>query len=257
MNDQPNSSEPTAEELQEKIKEDKKKREKQNERTYKRLIKIQKIIEKLHENRYISDDINLELTRHLDYLLRKNPDYEASLIRKITKKATKKKVEKEQELPIIKMKNVMGNTNVPKIQKEGDAGADAYINTFVKIHHDGSVEAIQDNEVKLNPLRRIGCMLGFATEIPFGCYAQIVPRSGLALKYGITILNAPATIDSGYRGEWMAIVVNVSNRAVRIKKNERICQIIIRRLVPYEIKMVNSLGQSNRGEGGFGSTGTE
>ncbi|UCD01895.1 MAG: dUTP diphosphatase, partial [Promethearchaeota archaeon] len=82
-----------------------------------------------------------------------------------------------------------------------------------------------------------------------------VPRSGLALWDGISIVNSPGTIDAGYRNEWMAIVVNLSNKEVTLKKGERICQIILSKMYEYKFIETNELPESERGKGGFGSTG--
>ncbi|MHA1620337.1 MAG: dUTP diphosphatase, partial [Promethearchaeota archaeon] len=107
----------------------------------------------------------------------------------------------------------------------------------------------------LKPLERILCPLGFATAIPEGYYATVVPRSGFALWEGLSIVNSPGTIDAGYRNEWGAIVVNLSNRDVVLHKGDKICQLIIRKLVDYDFEIVEELPTSDRGLGGFGSTG--
>ena len=114
---------------------------------------------------------------------------------------------------------------------------------------------IDDDEYTLQPLERILCPLGFATAIPEGYYAAVVPRSGLALWQGLSIVNSPGTIDSGYRNEWGAIVVNLSKSPVTLHKGDKICQLIIRKLVDYEFEEVETLPTSERGLGGFGSTG--
>ena len=116
------------------------------------------------------------------------------------------------------------------------------------------IEISSDTYV-LKPLERIGCSLGFSTAIPKGYYFKVVPRSGLALWEGISIVNSPGTIDSGYRNEWMAIVVNLSNKDVLLKKNQRICQLILGKLYEYEFIEAENLPKSDRGLGGFGSTG--
>lgn len=150
------------------------------------------------------------------------------------------------------------DTEIPRFSKPGDAGADARIIGFKKISiKDGKKELIDvdSDTYRLKPLERVGCPLGFATAIPKGYYFKVVPRSGLALWDGITILNTPGTIDAGYRNEWMAIVANLSNKEVILKKGERICQIILGRLHDYEIIETDNLSDSERGLGGFGSTG--
>jgi len=150
------------------------------------------------------------------------------------------------------------DTEIPRFSKPGDAGADARIMGFKQISlKDGKKELIDvdSDTYKLKPLERVGCPLGFATAIPKGYYFKVVPRSGLALWEGLTILNTPGTIDAGYRNEWMAIVVNLSNKNVILKKGERICQIILGKLHDYEVIETENLSDSERGLGGFGSTG--
>ena len=113
----------------------------------------------------------------------------------------------------------------------------------------------RDNKEQLHPLQRVICYLGFTTEIPKGYYAQIVPRSGLALWEGLTILNTPATIDSGYRNEWGVIIINLSTMIKTLNIGDRICQIIFRKLVDIEFEEVEELNKSERGLDGLGSTG--
>lgn len=157
-------------------------------------------------------------------------------------------------IPITKWKE---DAILPETAKDGDAGADCFINGFKKII-DGTNHKLQEIDVEeytLEPLERILCPLGFATAIPEGYYAAVVPRSGLALWEGLSICNTPGTIDAGYRNEWGAIVVNLSNHPVTLHKGEKICQLIIRKLVDYDFKIVEKLSASDRGLGGFGSTG--
>ncbi len=147
---------------------------------------------------------------------------------------------------------------LPKFPKNGDAGADCFINGFKRIiDGDGAkkLEEIDSNAFTLQPLDRILCPLGFASDIPQGYYAAVVPRSGLALWEGISIVNSPGTIDAGYRNEWGAIVVNLSNKAITLNKGDKICQFIIRKLVDYQLETVEELSDSERALGGFGSTG--
>ncbi|MFW9828640.1 MAG: dUTP diphosphatase [Candidatus Thorarchaeota archaeon] len=158
----------------------------------------------------------------------------------------------------IPIKKLRKETIIPKQSKHGDAGADARIMGFKKIvHENGKKELINidDDAYTLKPLERIGCPLGFSTAIPEGYYFKVVPRSGLALWDGISIVNSPGTIDAGYRNEWMAIVVNLSNQEVTLKKGERICQIILSKIHDYKFFETNDLSKSERGLGGFGSTG--
>jgi dUTP pyrophosphatase len=164
----------------------------------------------------------------------------------------------EEKILKIPFKKTRREAKIPKFSNPDDAGADARIMGFKKIIVEkGEKKLIEmDSEIYiLKPLERVGCPLGFATAIPPGYYFKVVPRSGLALWDGLTILNTPGTIDSGYRNEWMAIVANLSNKDVELKKGERICQIILGRLHQYKIIETNDLPDSERGLGGFGSSG--
>ena len=117
------------------------------------------------------------------------------------------------------------------------------------------IRASLDESVILKPLERKLIPTGLFLEIPVGFEAQIRPRSGLALKHGITVLNTPGTIDSDYRGEVGIILVNLSNIDFEIKNGERICQMIIARHESVNWISVDVLDASIRGEGGFGHTG--
>ena len=97
---------------------------------------------------------------------------------------------------------------------------------------------------------------GISIELPVGFEAQIRPRSGLALKYGITVLNTPGTIDSDYRGEVGVILVNLSTKRFFVERGMRIAQMVVKPVVLPEIEYVDSLSFTGRGSGGFGSTGT-
>ncbi len=158
----------------------------------------------------------------------------------------------------IPFKKTNKDATLPITSKKGDAGADARISGFKQfVNENGKKELIELNidTYTLKPLERIGCPLGFATAIPEGYYFKVVPRSGLALWEGISIVNSPGTIDSGYRNEWMAIVVNLSNKDVVLKRGDRICQIILGKIYDFEVVETDTLPDSERGLGGFGSTG--
>lgn len=159
---------------------------------------------------------------------------------------------------IIPIKKWSPGAKLPEIAKNGDAGADCFIHGFKRIVNSSEkkLEELEVDEYTLQPLERILCPLGFATAIPDGYYAAVVPRSGFALWKGLSIVNSPGTIDAGYRNEWGAIVVNLSNSPVTIRKGDKICQLIIRKMVDYEFDEVAELPASERGLGGFGSTGT-
>jgi dUTP pyrophosphatase len=109
----------------------------------------------------------------------------------------------------------------------------------------------------LKPLERSIVGTGLFIELPMGVEAQVRPRSGLAAKKGITVLNAPGTIDADYRGEIGVILVNLSNEDFEIRNGERIAQLVIAKHERTEWIEVNELSETSRGEGGFGSTGTK
>ncbi len=109
--------------------------------------------------------------------------------------------------------------------------------------------------ITLKPLKRKLIKTGLFIELPKGLEAQVRPRSGMAYKHGISVLNSPGTIDSDYRGEIGVIAVNLSNEEYTIEKGERIAQLVIARHERAEWVSVETLEESARGEGGFGSTG--
>lgn len=111
--------------------------------------------------------------------------------------------------------------------------------------------------IVLQPLERAIVKTGLFIELPVGIEAQVRPRSGLAAKNGVTVLNAPGTIDADYRGEIGVILVNLSNVAFTIQNGERIAQLIIAKHERAEWELVSELSTTERGEGGFGSTGTK
>lgn len=128
---------------------------------------------------------------------------------------------------------------LPVYQTTGASGLDLYAARTVRL---------KPGEVRAVPT-------GIALEIPPGFEAQVRPRSGLALKYGIGILNAPGTIDSDYRGEVKAILFNFSKKTVRINKGDRIGQLVFARVVKITWSEVRKLKTTKRGSGGFGHTG--
>ncbi len=129
--------------------------------------------------------------------------------------------------------------NIPQYAQQGDAGADL----------------IATEEVLLRAGARAIVPTGTWLEIPAGYVGLIHPRSGLAAKQGITVLNAPGTIDSGFRGEIKVILSNQSASTVVIEKNQRIAQLVIQEFVTANFVASNNLEDSLRGEAGFGSTG--
>ena len=109
----------------------------------------------------------------------------------------------------------------------------------------------------LKPLERALIPTGLYIELPVGFEAQVRPRSGLALKKGLSVLNTPGTIDADYRGEIGVILINLSNEEVAIESGERICQMVIARHEQAELIQVEVLNETDRGAGGFGSTGVK
>lgn len=114
-----------------------------------------------------------------------------------------------------------------------------------------------EEPVVIAPLERAMIPTGLRIELPAGYEAQVRPRSGLAAKHGISVLNSPGTIDADYRGEIKVILVNLSNEKFVVEKGERIAQMVVSRHERVEWILSGSLSESGRGEGGFGSTGRE
>lgn len=135
------------------------------------------------------------------------------------------------------------NNPLPAYATKQSAGLDLYANL--------------ENEVCLQPMERRLIPTGIFLALPEGYEAQIRPRSGLALKKGVTVLNTPGTIDSDFRGEIQVILVNLSSEEVRIQHGERIAQMVIASYQTVEWQAVEALEKTSRGEGGFGHTGTK
>lgn len=119
------------------------------------------------------------------------------------------------------------------------------------------VRASLESPVVLKPLQRAMIPTGLYLEIPVGYEVQVRPRSGLAAKKGITVLNTPGTIDADYRGEVNVILVNLSDEPFTVEPGERIAQLVLSRHEKIDWEEVSELGATERGEGGFGSTGTK
>ena len=130
---------------------------------------------------------------------------------------------------------------IPEYKTQGAAGAD--------------VCALIDSPVVLQPGKRAIIPTGLFFEIPEGFEIQVRPRSGLAAKNGVTVLNTPGTIDSDYRGELKIILINLGDEDFVINNGERIAQIIISPVTQATFQVTDSLSETERGEGGFGSTG--
>ena len=142
----------------------------------------------------------------------------------------------------VNIKIINNSTNVlPAYETIGSSGMDLRANL--------------QEPVNLAPLQRALIPTGLFIELPLGYEAQVRPRSGLAIKHGITCLNSPGTIDSDYRGELKIILINLSDEVFTIQHGERIAQMIIQPVVKAEWEVVKILNESRRGEGGFGHTG--
>jgi dUTP pyrophosphatase len=142
---------------------------------------------------------------------------------------------------IVKIKKLHPDVLLPQYSHPGDAGMDLYN---------------MGEEVVLKPLARALLPTGLKVAVPAGYELQVRPRSGMALKKGLTVLNTPGTIDTGYRGEVGIIIFNASgDEAVTIKKGDRIAQIVLKKVEEIEWKVVDELDETSRSEGGFGSTG--
>jgi len=111
--------------------------------------------------------------------------------------------------------------------------------------------------VELAPGARVLVPTGIAMELPPGFEAQVRPRSGLALRHGVTLLNSPGTIDSDYRGEVQVLMINLGDQPYTVRRGERIAQMIVAPVVRAELREADTLNDSHRGPGGFGHTGVE
>ncbi len=134
------------------------------------------------------------------------------------------------------------NNSLPNYSTEWSSGMD--------------LRASLEESIRLKPLERTLVPTGLYIELPEGYEAQIRPRSGLALKKGLTVLNTPGTIDSDYRGEIGIILINLSNEEVEILPGERICQMVISKYEKIELDEVSEINETPRSAGGFGHTGT-
>ncbi|MDA9811566.1 dUTP diphosphatase [Flavobacteriaceae bacterium] len=119
------------------------------------------------------------------------------------------------------------------------------------------LKAALDEPLTLKPLERKVIGTGLKIALPEGFEAQVRPRSGLAAKHGISVLNSPGTIDADYRGEIGVIIVNLSNEDFTIHPGERIAQLVLARFEQINWQITESLSQTERGDGGFGSTGKQ
>jgi dUTP pyrophosphatase len=140
---------------------------------------------------------------------------------------------------VVKIKRLTPDAKLPRYEHPGDAGADL----------------VSIAEYTLQPMQRYAVPTGIAAEVPLGFELQVRPRSGLALKHGITVLNTPGTIDAGYRGEIKVILINLGSEVFQVTQGQKIAQLVIAPVVFGQFQEVAALTPSVRGGGGFGSTG--
>lgn len=141
------------------------------------------------------------------------------------------------------------------IQRVGSNFQDIPLPAYMTEHASGmDLFAACEKEIILNPRQRILIPTGFAIAVPPGYEAQIRPRSGLALKQGITCLNTPGTIDADYRGEVKVILINLGEEPALIKRGDRIAQMVIQKVEKVSWQEIDALPSTERGIGGFGST---
>jgi len=140
----------------------------------------------------------------------------------------------------IKVKKLNDDSQIPTYANVGDAGADLYL---------------YENQVILWPGKRKLVSTGIAVEVPEGYVGLIHPRSGLAHKHGVTIVNTPGTVDSGYRGELKVNLVNTSSEMVELNKGDRIAQFVVQKVESVEFEVINELSPTERSDRGHGSSG--
>jgi len=143
----------------------------------------------------------------------------------------------------IQIKKLSTEVLTPKYETSGSSGMD--------------IAAYIRQDIIINPGEKALIPTGFSLSVPQGYEVQIRPRSGLAAKKGVTVLNTPGTIDSDYRGEIKVILINLSKDIFYVKSGERIAQMVVCPVKQVAVEEVNELSETNRGVGGFGSTGTK
>ena len=143
----------------------------------------------------------------------------------------------------IQIKKLSSSVSIPKYETLGSSGMD--------------IAAYIENNIIINPGEKALVSTGFSIAIPKGFEVQIRPRSGLAAKRNITVLNTPGTIDADYRGEIKVILINLGKEKFIIENGERIAQMVVCPVIQAELEEVKELSGTYRGSGGFGSTGTK
>ncbi|MEX2550204.1 MAG: dUTP diphosphatase [Nitriliruptoraceae bacterium] len=142
--------------------------------------------------------------------------------------------------PRLEVKRLSADVPLPSYAHDGDAGLDLAASV----------------PVRLGPGERSAVPTGLAVAIPAGWVGLVHPRSGLARRHGLTVANAPGTIDAGYRGELQVLLINLGGEVVDIAAGDRIAQLLLQQVGRAEVVEVDELSDTARGEGGFGSTGT-
>ena len=140
---------------------------------------------------------------------------------------------------LIRLKRIHNDAHIPRYEHPGDSGADLF----------SVVDCV------LQPFERKAIPTGLCAEVPPGFELQIRPKSGLALSNGVTVLNTPGTVDSGYRGEIKVILINLDTEPYSIRKGQKIAQLVVTPIIYADFEEVEELSETKRGSGGFGSTG--
>lgn len=140
---------------------------------------------------------------------------------------------------IVKIKRLISEAKLPRYEHSGDSG----------------VDLVAVTDYTLQPMKWFAIPTGISAEVPAGFELQIRPKSGLALRHGVTVLNTPGTVDAGYRGEIKVILLNLGSEPFHVSKGQKIAQLVVAPVVWGQFEEVDNLTESQRGSGGFGSTG--
>lgn len=167
----------------------------------------------------------------------------------------------------VKVINI-SNNKLPQYETKGSAALDIRID-LSRVTPENPIKGFGDAEViwsgeghtvpmvRIAPMSRALLPTGIFTAIPEGYQVSFRPRSGMAIKKGLQLVNSPSTIDSDYRGEWMLPVINLGQEDIYIEDGERICQALLEKVNKIEWEVVDSLDETERGNGGFNSTGSK
>jgi len=171
------------------------------------------------------------------------------------------KKDKQMNMPTMKVKKIFADAKLPVRSNPTDSGADVFVYRFEKLYRrdceiDGETWVQNGTEVSLEPLDRVFIHTGLSATVGEGYEIQVRPRSGNALKRGLTVLNTPGTIDESYRGIIAVIIINLSNEVQKIQVGEKIAQLVVCPIILTPIIEVTDLDKTERNEKGFGSTGS-